>query len=111
VISIAQKAAERLLKTLWKSEDFQAEYSLTAAATVQMATISECRYRCLRVPATTDSCDIGAGDPEGSPFAFWEPFRKDRVLRLRATRLSRKRQIEPWRPSGRWIWNDIHIPS
>jgi hypothetical protein len=36
----------------------------------------------LLAPATTDSCDIGAGDLEGSPFAFREPFRRGRVLRL-----------------------------
>jgi hypothetical protein len=28
------------------------------------------KNRVLRAPATTDSCDIGADDPEGSPFAF-----------------------------------------
>src|SRR3981189_2518054 len=32
--------------------DFQAEYSVTGAAAFQIATISECRYRRLRVPAT-----------------------------------------------------------
>jgi hypothetical protein len=37
----------------------------------------------LRAPATTDSCDISAGEPEESPFAFCAPFRADRVLRLR----------------------------
>ena len=36
-------------------------------------------------PATTDSCDIGVGDPEASPFAFWAPFRRHRALRLAAT--------------------------
>jgi hypothetical protein len=36
-------------------------------------------------PATTDCCDIGAGDPEASPFAFWAPFRRHRALRLAAT--------------------------
>jgi len=33
-------------------------------------------------PATTDSCDIGAGDAEGSPFGFWRPLCRGRVLRL-----------------------------
>jgi hypothetical protein len=83
----------------------------TYAASIGMTRSINRKNRVLRAHATTDSCDIGAGDPEGSPFAFWGPFRRDRVLRLPATRLSRKRQIEPWRPSGRWIWNDIHIPS
>jgi hypothetical protein len=35
-----------------------------------------------KLPATADSYDIGASDPEGSPFAFGEPSRRDRVLRL-----------------------------
>jgi hypothetical protein len=47
-----------------------------------MARSTNRKNRVLRAPATTDSCDIGAGDPEGSPFAFWCPFRRDRVLRL-----------------------------
>ena len=42
--------SERLLKTLRKSGDFQAECIPDAAATLQMATISECRYRWLRLP-------------------------------------------------------------
>ena len=28
------------------------------------------KNRVLRAPATTDACDVDAGDPEGSPFAF-----------------------------------------
>jgi hypothetical protein len=28
----------------------------------------------LRVPATTDSCDTGEGDPEGVPFALTDVF-------------------------------------
>jgi hypothetical protein len=40
------------------------------------------KNRVLRVSASTDTCDVGTGDPEGSPFASWGPFRKDRVLRL-----------------------------
>jgi len=56
------------------------------------------------------ACDIGAGDPDGSPFAFWMPSRKDRVLRLRVLNLHQARPsrrvraikmvgaqgIEPW---------------
>jgi hypothetical protein len=48
-----------------------------------MARSTNRKNRVLRAPATTDSCDIGAGEPEGSPFAFCAPFRGDRVLRLR----------------------------
>ncbi|SRR5216684_6941775 len=33
--------------------DFQAEYSVTGAVALQIATVSECRYRWLHVPATT----------------------------------------------------------
>ena len=40
------------------------------------------KNRVLRAPATTDSCDIGEGDREGAPFAFWAPLRRDRALRL-----------------------------
>jgi hypothetical protein len=40
------KMSEQALKTLRKSGDFQAEYTLALS---QMATISECRYRWLRV--------------------------------------------------------------
>jgi hypothetical protein len=32
-------------------------------------------------PATNDTCDVGAGDPEGSPFAFWDTPRTDRAFR------------------------------
>jgi len=32
------------------------------------------KNRCCEPPATIDSCDIGAGDPDGSPFAFWAAF-------------------------------------
>lgn len=53
------------------------------------------KNRVLRAPATTDSCDIGAGDPEGSPFAFWEPFRRE-DLNLTAS-------LSCWREAGRWF--------
>ncbi len=47
-----------------------------------MALSTNRKNRVLRAPATNDSCDISEGDPEGSPFAFWFPFRRDRVLRI-----------------------------
>jgi hypothetical protein len=50
--------SDQLLKTLQKSGDFQAEYSPDAAAIFQMAAISECRYRWLRVPATKLASDL-----------------------------------------------------
>jgi hypothetical protein len=44
------------------------------------------KNRVLRAPATNDSCETSKDDPEGSPFAFWSPFRRDRVLRVPATK-------------------------
>jgi hypothetical protein len=51
----------------------------------EFAVLINRKNRVLRAPATTDTCNLSAGDPEGSPFAFWDPFRRDRVLRLPAT--------------------------
>ena len=71
-----------------------------------MARSTNRKNRVLRAPATTDSCEIGAGDPEGSPFAFWEPFRKDRVLRLRDLNLlGNIRTVVGWREERRHLAN------
>jgi hypothetical protein len=81
---------DRLLPTRFERVTFAfGGQRSTYAASIGMARSINRKNRVLRAPATTDSCDIGAGDPEGSPFAFWGPFRRDRVLRLPATRLSR----------------------
>jgi hypothetical protein len=44
------------------------------AASWGIACSTNRKNRVLRVPATTDSCDISEGDPEGSPFAFTDVF-------------------------------------
>jgi len=54
-----------------------------------------------RAPATNDSCETSDGAPEGVPFAFWLPFRRDRVLRVPAIETaSRWRLPSPESASG-----------
>jgi hypothetical protein len=59
------------------------------AARRGMALSTNRKNRVLRAPATNDSCETSEGDPGGSPFAFWSPFRRDRVLRVQDLNLLR----------------------
>jgi hypothetical protein len=70
------------------------------------------KNRVLRAPATNDSCETSGADPEGSPFAFWPPFRRDRVLRVPDLNLHRCQGCLALHLAKQcqWLWPRTEIP-